>query len=211
MPKLYYTPTSCGAASFIAAYIANINMECEIIDLTTHETESRKNFYEINPKGNVPCIVLDNGQILNENIACLMYIADIAIKENKKSLVGDINDIYLIYQNLSYIASELHATIGLFFNPEIKYNTYVHKIIENIFDRKMKYLEKYIIKPNNFVIGSTFTVVDSYLHIVLSWINYVGLDFEKYPNSKQYYEFIYSLEKVKEARKRMIYSPKYIV
>jgi glutathione S-transferase len=211
MPKLYYTPTSCGAASFIASFISGVNMECEIVDLTTHETESRKDFYKINPKGNVPCIVLDNGEILNENIACLMFIADMAIKENKKTLIGEKNNIYLIYQNLSYIASELHATIGLFFNPEIKFDMNVHTIIKNIFDRKMKYLEKHIIKTDSFIVGSTFTVVDSYLHIVLSWFSYVGLNIEKYPNAKKYYDFIVSLEDVKEARKRMAASPRFIL
>lgn len=211
MVKLYYTPTSCGAASFIASYISGINMECEIVDLTTHETESRKDFYEINPKGNVPCIVLNDGQILNENIACLMYIADMAEKQNKKTLIGDKNNIYLIYQNLSYIASELHATIGLFFNPEIKFDRHAHKIIKNIFDRKMKYLENHIIKPDIFIVGSTFTVVDAYLHIVLSWFSYVGLNIEKYPNAKKYYDFIVSLENVKDARKRMACSPRFIL
>ncbi len=59
MPKLYYTPTSCGAASFIAAYTAGLSFEAEQVDLRAHRTASGLDFYAINPKGNVPALVLD--------------------------------------------------------------------------------------------------------------------------------------------------------
>ena len=76
MVKLYYTPTSCGASSFIYAYYIGLSIDCEVVDLVTHTTDSGEDFYKINPKGNVPCLVLDDGTILNENIACLQYISD---------------------------------------------------------------------------------------------------------------------------------------
>ena len=75
MPKLYYTSTSCGAASFIAAYYAGLRFECETVDLATHITASAEDFYGINPKGNVGTLVLDDGTLLNENVAILFYIA----------------------------------------------------------------------------------------------------------------------------------------
>jgi glutathione S-transferase len=76
MPKLYYTPTSCGAASFIAALTAGVNLECEEVALNTHTTASGVDFYTINPKGNVPALVLDDGTVLNENAATLQWVAD---------------------------------------------------------------------------------------------------------------------------------------
>jgi hypothetical protein len=43
MPKLYYTPTSCGAASFIVAHSQNMeNVDVEVVDLGTHKTSSGK-------------------------------------------------------------------------------------------------------------------------------------------------------------------------
>jgi glutathione S-transferase len=66
MTKLFYTPTSCGAASFIAANIAGIKLDCETVDLQGHKTASGVDFYSLNPKGNVPCLVLDDGNVLNE-------------------------------------------------------------------------------------------------------------------------------------------------
>ena len=77
MVKLYYTPTSCGAASFIAALAAQVSLQTEQVDIKEHKTASGANFYEINPKGNVPALVLDDGTVLNENVAVLQYIADL--------------------------------------------------------------------------------------------------------------------------------------
>ena len=76
MAKLYYSPTSCGAASFIAAFVAGVHMDCEQVDFQTHLTASGADFYAINPKGNIPCIILEDGTILNEGAATLQYIAD---------------------------------------------------------------------------------------------------------------------------------------
>jgi hypothetical protein len=76
MTKLYYTPTSCGAASFIAAFVAGVHIDTETVDLGTHKTHTGADYYAINPKGNVPGLVLDNGVVLNEGAAVLQYIGD---------------------------------------------------------------------------------------------------------------------------------------
>jgi hypothetical protein len=76
MPKLYYTPVSCGAASFIAALAAGVKIDAEQVDIGTHVTNSGADYYSINTKGNVPCLVLDDGTVLNEGAAVLQYIAD---------------------------------------------------------------------------------------------------------------------------------------
>lgn len=73
--KLYYSSTSCGAASFIAAFTANVKLEAEQVDIPTHKTSSGNDYYSINPKGNLPALILDNGTLLNENVAVLTYIA----------------------------------------------------------------------------------------------------------------------------------------
>lgn len=76
MPKLYYTAHSCGAANFLSAHIAGIHLDTELVDIGNHTTASGVDFYTINPKGNVPTIVLDDGTVLNENGATLTWIAD---------------------------------------------------------------------------------------------------------------------------------------
>ncbi len=206
MPKLYYTPTSCGASSFISAFMREISLECEAVDLMTHTTESGVDFYTINPKGNVPTLVLDDGTILNENITCLEYIANM-------QGVGELapkpqtSERYQLQQILSFLASELHSSIGLFFNPASK-DSEIRQFVNSVFDKKMNYLQKHIIGERKFVFGETFTIADAYLHIILSWTGYVGVDLEKYPVAHRYYQEICEIPGVKEAKNRMSTIPK---
>lgn len=208
MVKLYYTPTSCGASSFICAHIGKLEYDCEMVDLTTHTTESGIDFYSINPKGNVPTLVLDDGTILNENISCLEFIADEAMRINDIVLapLKDSTERYVLRQILSFLASELHPTIGLFFNPRSKDFT-IREFMMSIFDKKMKYLQKHILKNKTYVYSDNFTIVDAYLHIILTWIGYVGIDINDYPVADLYLQNILSLEKVKKAKNLMATFP----
>lgn len=72
---LYYSPASCGAASFIAAEYAGLKFDSEVVDLKAHKTSSGKDFYQINSKGNVPALVTSKG-LLSEGPAVLQFIAD---------------------------------------------------------------------------------------------------------------------------------------
>jgi hypothetical protein len=93
MPKLYYTPTSCGMANFISAVAAGVKIDCEQVNLATHRTAvGDVDFYTINPKGNVPTIVLDDGTVLNENAATLQYIADQVSFERYSAILHRIFD-----------------------------------------------------------------------------------------------------------------------
>lgn len=74
--KLYYSPTNCSAACFIAAHYSGLPIDCEQVDLREHKTLSGTNFFSVNPKGSVPCLILDDGTVLNEGPAILQYIAD---------------------------------------------------------------------------------------------------------------------------------------
>ena len=98
MPKLYYTPTSCGASSFIAAYTANVRIETEQVEFDAQHVKrwtkvGKVDFYSVNPKGNVPTLVLDDGTVLNENIASLQYIADLVSRPIKYIIASFIRFI----------------------------------------------------------------------------------------------------------------------
>jgi glutathione S-transferase len=217
MVKLYYTPTSCGASSFICAFLANINFECEVVDLSTHTTESGIDFYTINPKGNVPTLVLDDGSILNENMSCLEYILDLQYTskyDNGSPKLGPVtytSERYILKQYLSFIATELHPILGLLFNPDVKNNDYIRNFIIKILDKKIKYLEKYMIKDNYYIFQNYFSIVDSYLYIVLSWTGYVGIDLSKYNLAYKYWKNMGEENNLKKAKKRMASIPRTII
>lgn len=207
MPKLYYSPTSCGAASFIAAFANYVNLDVEQVNLSTHKTSSGKDFFKINAKGNVPALVFDNGLVLNEGTAILQWIADCS--PGKIAPKNNTEGRYILQNVLSYIASEVHPAIGgLFIAGE---NDVVKSFMLNRAALKLQHLEDHVIGSNQFVAYGKKSIADYYLYVCLSWTQNVGIDLEPYPIVKAYFQRIGELAEVREAKKRMSLDPERVL
>jgi glutathione S-transferase len=196
------TPTSCGAASFIAAHTLGLHdVEVEQVDLRTHKTSSGVDFYTINPKGNVPALVLDDGIVLNEGAAVLQYLAD---RKPEANLAGQwgTTERYLVQNFLNLTASEIHPGIGGLFGLNDDNKVFLTKRLND----KLALLEK-TLKGAEFLVGGRFTVADSYLYIVLSWTGYLKVDLAPYPKTKAYFEFIAAQPNVVAAHKAIATNP----
>ena len=74
--KLYFNPGACSLSPHIALREAGIPFELDKVNFATKKTKSGADFRAINPKGYVPTLELDNGQVLTEGPAIVQYIAD---------------------------------------------------------------------------------------------------------------------------------------
>ncbi len=199
--KLYYTPTSCGAASYIAAHAAGLKFDSEVVDIRTHLTASGQDFYKINPKGNVPTLVLADGSVLNEGAATLQYIAD-QNPESKLAPKWGTNERYHLINHLNYIASEVHASFGPLFNPTLSEEA--REAATKKLYTKFDFLEKNVLRDGkSFLLGDNFTVADSYLYITLTWTPYVKVNLDNHPKLKAYFAGIGALKVVQEAHEIM--------
>ena len=73
--KLFVSPGACSFAPHIALHELGMKHDIEKVDLRTHKT-AHGDFYKENPKGYVPALLLDNGELLTEGVAILQYLAD---------------------------------------------------------------------------------------------------------------------------------------
>ncbi|KAJ3074605.1 hypothetical protein HDU98_010793 [Podochytrium sp. JEL0797] len=204
---LYYTATSCGASNFIAAHRAGIlnkslnAYQANIYNKTVATGPNKgSDFFKINPKGNVPTIVLEDGTVLNENAATLQWIADHAV--TKVGAANGTNARYLLQSKLSYISSEVHGSYGPLFNPALAPE--VRQWALDKLATKLKYLNDVeLADGRKFWVGNDFTVADSYLYIVLGWSGYLKVDLSVYPKVQAYHAGIAALDFVKEAHALM--------
>src|SRR5206468_13135694 len=74
--KLYYSPGACSLSPHIVLREAGIQADLEQVDLKTKRTKSNADFTAINPKGQLPALVLAAGQVLTEGPAVAQYLAD---------------------------------------------------------------------------------------------------------------------------------------
>eukprot|EP00899_Mesostigma_viride_P016057 jgi/Mesvir1/24452/Mv21820-RA.1 len=206
--QLYFTPTSCGAASYISALKAGIlgkSVEANLVDIRAHKVLSGpkkgEDYYAVNVKGNVPGLVLEDGTLLNEGSAVLQWLAD----QNAEAHLAPANGTtarYVLQSKLNYIASEVHSSCGPLFNPALTGE--MRDAAAAKLKSKLDFLSKHEITPGkNYLVGNGFTVADAYLYIVLSWMPYLKVDLSAYPNLQAYFNNIASLDFVKAAHAEM--------
>lgn len=180
--KLYYKSGACSLSPHIVLRELGLNFEVEAVDLKTKITASGKNFYDINPKGQVPTLVLDDGTILTEGVAIVQYLAD---RVPEKSLFAPVNDIkrYQIISWLNFVATELHKGFAPHFYPVNAEATAA--AIEKL-KTKFEYVND-VLSHSDFITGPTFTIADSYLYTILRYKQAIP-DLPAYPAIDRYME-----------------------
>jgi glutathione S-transferase len=175
--KLYYFPGACSLSPHIALREAGIPFDLVKIDPKTKKTEAGADYVAVNPKGYVPALQLDDGQVLTEAAAIVQYVAD-RNPGAKIAPAAGTPQRHKLAEWLNFIATEIHKGTGPLFNPKIPedWKTVVKENLGKRYDYLSKHLEK-----NQFLLGDAFSVADGYLFTVLGWAKYVGVDLGKWP------------------------------
>lgn len=180
--KLYFSPGACSLSPHIALREAGLPFELEQVNLRTKQTKDGSDYRAINPKGQVPVLKLDDGQLLTEGPAIVQFIADQKPQSKLAPANGTI-ERYRLQEWLNHITSELHKSFTPLFNSKTVPETKAAFIeaIGGRFDLISKHLEN-----RQYLMGDTFTVADGYLFTILNWTGHVGIDLAKWPVLKAY-------------------------
>ena len=192
--KLYYMTGACSLASAISLLEAGLKFELVKVDRHTRRTADGLDHNQLNPKGYVPVLKLDNGEVLTENVAVLLYIADQNPAAKLAPPAGTLEH-YRLVEWLAFINSEVHKAFSPLFRKDApeEVKQYTRK---NLAPR-LEYLQR-ILASRNFLMGEQFTVADAYLFTVLGWSTHVDVDIGQL---KRYVERIGARPRVIEAMK----------
>lgn len=184
--KLFYSPGACSLSPHIILRETGQDFTLEKVDLVKKKTESGKVYRSINPKGQVPALLLDNGNLLTEGVAIVQYLADRSPDANLIAPIGNLSR-YQTISWLTYISSELHKS----FSPLLHSDTpdEYKKILRNKLETQFQYLDT-TLKNDQFLQGKHFTLADAYLFTVLRWVFILKFDLTKYPHLLAYFERI---------------------
>lgn len=194
--KLYYLAGACSLASYIALLEGGQKFEGVAVDRGTRKTADGKDYSAVNPKGYVPALELDNGEILTENAALLVYIGD--LNPAAKLIPSSGIDRYRVQEWLAYINSEVHKNFSPLFNPAMP--DAGKQIARDNIDKRLALIEQRLgDKP--YLTGDNFTVADAYLYVVLSWRGRVGVSIDKFPKVAAFFNRVAERPHVKAARR----------
>lgn len=195
--KLYYSPGACSMAVHIVANEAGHALDLVKVDIPNKKTESGEDFWQINPKGYVPALALDNGDVLTEVGVICQYLAD---QKPESGLVPKLGSIERYHQMeaLNFAATEIHKQIGALFNPNL--TPEMKDVQKGVIERRFNALEK-LLNGKQYIMGDQFSAADAYLFTTLNWTNVVKIDVSPWPNIKAFMARVGARPKVQETLK----------
>jgi glutathione S-transferase len=193
--KLYYTPGACSLSPHIALLEAGLPYDLVKVDLRAKKLENGDDFLKVNPKGQVPVLALDSGELITEGPVIIQMIADKAAEKNLAP-ARDSTERYKMLEWLNFITTELHKSFGPIFSPVLADEA--KAFFKDRVMGKFKYVDSQL-AGRDYLMGSQFTVADGYLFTMLSWADRMKFDLSDMPNLLAYKTRIAARPKVQEA------------
>jgi glutathione S-transferase len=161
--KLYFTKGACSLHVHIALLESGLPFELVEVDLRDKRTLAGTDFMAINPKGCVPALQLEDGEVITEGAVVVQYIADRRPQSGLAPPPGS-RDRRRLQEWLHFIATELHKAFGPINHP--KSNDELRAALKARLATRFSVLARQLAE-GEFLLGSHFTVADGYAFYVL--------------------------------------------
>lgn len=183
--KLYYAPGVCSMAAHIVAVEAGLSLDLLKVDIRSepHRVEDGRELKAVSAKNVVPVLELDDGQILTEGVAILLYLADVK-PEAMLIPSQDGFDRYRLQEWLTFVSSELHKTFSPWlFHPE--YGAQAADVARQRLQTRFDILEDHL-ATQDYLVGGRFGIADAYCFTIMNWSKGRGIDLGPWPNLARY-------------------------
>lgn len=180
--KLYYGPFACSLAPHVLLEELGVTFTPQLVDLRQQQNESA-DYRAINPRAAVPALELPSGEVLTENIAILLWLAEThpgaglwpeTPLEKARAL-----------EWMSLLASTFHFSARMLWRTELYANSEEGKAFLQA-NYRQRYLELLAQAEARFgdgpwVMGERYTVVDAHLLPYVRWPRFWKLDLAAFP------------------------------
>ncbi|MFV2051340.1 glutathione transferase GstA [Aliiroseovarius sp. YM-037] len=174
--KLYYMPGACSLAPHIALREADLPFGLVKVDYHSRRTEHDRDYREVNPKGYVPALVLDDGQLLTEVSVILQYVD--ALAPDAALLPASGMKRFRALEWLNYIGTEIHKSFSPLFRPTTP-DVFLKPGREQL-KRRLAVVESHL-HQHDYLMGSDFSLADIYLFTVCRWLGDQELSLTDWP------------------------------
>ena len=156
------------------------------------KNRGRRFFWQINPKGYVPALQLDSGEVLTENAVILQYLGDRSGMAEILPPIGDFRR-YRVLEWVNFITTELHKSFAPLFSPDAGDET--KDFAKKLIAKKLDHVEGEL-GAGPFLMGDTLTLPDAYLFVITGWADkMIGLD--RWPNLAAFRERMMARDSVR--------------
>lgn len=182
--KLYFSPGACSLSPHIVLREAGLPFELARVDLRSKRMQDGSDFTTVNPKGYVPALELDNGELLTEGAAIVQYVADQKPESKLAPPCGSL-ERYRLQEWLNFIGTEIHGQFSPLFKPNTPDDA--KQASKERISSRYDFVEKQL-DGRSYLLGDAFTGADAYLFVTLRWAEYLGIGLDRWPGLKAFFE-----------------------
>jgi glutathione S-transferase len=182
--KLYYSPGACSQAPHILLHEIGLTHDAARVDLRAKKLEDGSDYLTVNPKGAVPALQLDSGEVLTENAIVLQYLGDRAAWPEVLPPLGDFRR-YRVLEMVNFITTELHKSFAPLFKPNASDDT--KGFFRDIIADRLTYIDGRL-GSGPYLFGEDITLPDPYLFVITGWTEKVLGGLERWPNLQRFRE-----------------------
>lgn len=165
MLTLYYSPGACSQAPHIILHEIGLSHDAVRVDLRAKTLEDGRSYLDINPKGSVPAIELESGELLTENAVVLQYLGDRAGGSDVLPALGNFRR-YRVLEWVNFITTELHKSFAPLFKPDASDET--KQFFRKLIGERLSYVDREL-GTGPFLMGDELTLPDAYLFVITGW------------------------------------------
>lgn len=192
MLKLYWADDSGALAPQILLEEAGVKYERIEIDLEAG-AENSEEYLSINPRGQVPALILDDGSIMTESAAIVLHIADTFPEAKLIPAVGSTQRAK-VYRWLIYSVANIYETVlRLYYTdrytPDADQIEPLKTIARADIDRAWSLLNAEL-DDGPFFLGQTYSIIDPYLVMLINWHEEPEPLFNRHPKLETLYEAV---------------------
>lgn len=177
--KLFFAPGFSSLADHIALLEAGLSFDLARVDLEAKQLAGGGAYLAVNPKGQVPALMFDAGQVLTENVAILAWVTD---RAPQLAPSGDLGR-YRLLEILSFIASEIHKRFPIYFSlPEDAQEAVARDIVAGF----------ELVAPRiarGYLFGEAFSAADAYLFVMARGALQLG-----FPLDEAFHDYVGRIE-----------------
>jgi glutathione S-transferase len=180
--KLYYSPGACSQAPHILLHEIGLDHDAARVDLKAKTVEDGSDYLKVNPKGAVPALELDSGEVLTENAVILQYLGDRASWPEVLPPMGDFRR-YRVLEMVNFITTELHKRFGFLFNPDATDD--MKQLVIADLSKKLDYIDQKL-GAGPFLFGEDLKLADPYLFVITRWADKMLGGLDRWPNLRAF-------------------------
>lgn len=171
MYKLYWAQETGAMAPQILLEEVGADYQRVVLDLK-EGAEIKSDYLEINPRGQIPALVLPDGSILTESAAIMLQIADNHPDEGLLPKPGSVERgrVYrwLFYAVANIYESDLRLYYSVRFTTEVSCADSIKRRAREDMDNAWELLEREL-GDGPFLLGERYSVIDPYLLMLVHW------------------------------------------